>query len=87
MEIKINKEIHSYKETVYFGLTARQLICSLLAAGTAVGLYFVALRGIRPRDAGIKLTLVNRQLNRQEFSRNLLMVYRQDGRQLYAPRI
>ena len=34
MEIKINKEIHSYKETVYFGLTARQLICSLLAVGT-----------------------------------------------------
>ena len=38
MEIKINKEIRSYKETVYFGLTARQLICSLLAVGTAVGL-------------------------------------------------
>lgn len=34
MEIKINKEIRSYKETVYFGLTARQLICSLLAVGT-----------------------------------------------------
>ena len=33
-----------------------------------------------PIDAGIKLTLVNRQLNRQEFSRNLLMAYRQDGR-------
>ena len=28
-----------------------------------------------PIDAGIKLTLVNRQLNRQEFSRNLLMDY------------
>lgn len=26
MEIKINKEIRSYKETVYFGLTARQLM-------------------------------------------------------------
>ena len=36
MEIKINKEIRSYKETVYFGLTARQLICSLLAVGTAM---------------------------------------------------
>lgn len=35
MEIKINKEIRSYKETVYFGLTARQLICSLLVVGTA----------------------------------------------------
>ena len=45
MEIKINKEIRNYKETVYFGLTARQLICSLLAVGTAVGLSF-ALRGV-----------------------------------------
>lgn len=36
MEIKINKEIRSYKETVCFGLTARQLICSLLAVGTAM---------------------------------------------------
>ena len=36
---KINKEIRAYKETVYFGLTARQLICSLLAVGTAVGLH------------------------------------------------
>ena len=33
-----------------------------------------------PIDAGIKLTLVNRQLNRQEFSQNLLMTYRKDGR-------
>ena len=49
MEIKINKEICSYKETVYFGLTARQLICSLLAMGTAVGLYF-ALRGVLDRE-------------------------------------
>ena len=49
MEIKINKEIRSYKETVYFGLTARQLVCSLLAVGTAVGLYF-ALRGVLDRE-------------------------------------
>ena len=49
MEIKINKEIRSYKETVYFGLTARQLVCSLLAVGTAVGMYF-ALRGVLDRE-------------------------------------
>ena len=35
MEIKINKEIRAYKETVYFGLTARQLICSLCIVGAA----------------------------------------------------
>lgn len=49
MEIKINKEIRAYKETVYFGLTARQLICSLLAVGAAAGLYF-ALRGVLGRE-------------------------------------
>lgn len=52
MEIKINKEIRSYKETVYFGLTARQLICSLLAVGTAVGCTSPCGR-VRPRDAGV----------------------------------
>ena len=41
--------VRSYKETVYFGLTARQLVCSLLAVGTAVGLYF-ALRGVLDRE-------------------------------------
>ena len=48
MEIKINKEIRSYKETVYFGLTARQLICSLLAVGTAVGRSHTGLASRRP---------------------------------------
>ena len=65
MEIKINKEIRSYKETVYFGLTVRQLICSLLAVGTAVGLHF-ALRGVLDREtlagcASLALRLWRRQ--------------------------
>ena len=35
MEIKINKEIRSYKETVYFGLTgSRQDLCAKLFAGS-----------------------------------------------------
>lgn len=41
MEIKVNKEIRSYQETVYFGLTLRQLICSVLAVAIAVGAYFL----------------------------------------------
>lgn len=41
MEIKINKEIRHYQESVIMGLTARQLICSLLAIAVAVGLYFL----------------------------------------------
>lgn len=41
MEIKINKEIRHYQESVIMGLTARQLICSILAILIAVGLYFL----------------------------------------------
>ena len=40
MEIKINKEIRNYKETIFFGLSMRQFICAVLAVGVAVGLYF-----------------------------------------------
>ena len=41
MEIKINKEIRAYRETLFFGLSMRQFVCSALAAGVAVGLYFL----------------------------------------------
>lgn len=41
MEVKINKEIRDYTESVYFGLSLRQFIFSILACGMAVGLYFV----------------------------------------------
>ena len=40
MEIKINKEIRAYRETLFFGLSVRQFVCSILAVGVAVGLYF-----------------------------------------------
>lgn len=40
MEIKINKEIREYSESVYFGLSMRQLIFAFLACGAAVGIYF-----------------------------------------------
>ena len=29
MEIKINKEIRAYRETLFFGLSVRQFICSV----------------------------------------------------------
>ena len=45
MEIKINKEIRNYKETIFFGLSLRQFICSVLAVGAAVALY-LCLHGI-----------------------------------------
>ena len=44
MEVKINKEIRNYTESMFFGLSLRQFIFSLLAVGVAVGLYFL-LRG------------------------------------------
>ena len=40
MEIKINKEIKEYTETMFFGLSVRQFIFALLACGAAVGIYF-----------------------------------------------
>jgi len=40
MEVKINKEIRSYTEAMFFGLSLRQCMFSALAIGTAVLLYF-----------------------------------------------
>ena len=44
MEVKINKEIRNYTESMFFGLSMRQFIFSVLACGVAVGLFFL-LRG------------------------------------------
>ncbi len=41
MEVKINREIRNYTESMFFGLSMRQFIFSALAAGVAVALYFV----------------------------------------------
>ena len=41
MEIKINKEIRNYKESMFFGLSLRQFIFSMLACVVAVILFFV----------------------------------------------
>ena len=41
MEVKINKDIRTYSESVFFGLSLRQCIFSVLAIAVAVGLYFV----------------------------------------------
>ena len=41
MEVKINKEIRNYTESMYFGLNLRQCIFSFLAIGVAVGLFFL----------------------------------------------
>ena len=41
MEVKINKEIQSYSESLFFGLSLRQCGFSLAAVLVAVGLYFL----------------------------------------------
>lgn len=44
MEVKINREIRNYTESMFFGLSLRQLAFSLLAVVVAIGLYF----GLKP---------------------------------------
>ena len=39
MEIKIPKEVRKHKETIFFGLSARQFLCGAAAVGLAVGVY------------------------------------------------
>ena len=41
MEVKINREIRNYTESMFFGLSMRQFIFSALAAGIAVAFYFL----------------------------------------------
>ena len=41
MEVKINREIRDYTESMFFGLAPRQFFFSLVACGVAVGLYFL----------------------------------------------
>lgn len=41
MEVKINREIRNYTESMFFGLSMRQFIFSFLAILVAVGLYFL----------------------------------------------
>lgn len=39
MEVKIPKEVRQHKETIFFGLSARQFFCAVLAVGLAVVIY------------------------------------------------
>ena len=45
MEIKINREIRDYTESMFYGLSLRQSAFSLLALVVAVGLYFTLKPG------------------------------------------
>ena len=41
MEVKINREIREYSESMFMGLSLRQFAFSICACGVAVGLYFL----------------------------------------------
>ena len=45
IEVRINKEVRDYQESLFFGLSLRQLIFALLAVAVAVGVHF-GLRGV-----------------------------------------
>jgi len=40
MEIKIPREVRNYHESIFFGLSFRQFVCSVVAIGIAVIAYF-----------------------------------------------
>lgn len=40
MQVKINKEIRNYTESIFFGLSLRQCFFSIIAILVAVGIYF-----------------------------------------------
>jgi hypothetical protein len=40
MEVKVPKEVRKYHESIVFGLSMRQFICSAIAVGIAVIAYF-----------------------------------------------
>lgn len=41
LEVKVNKEIRDYTESMFFGLSMRQFVFSFLACSAAVGSYFL----------------------------------------------
>ena len=84
MEIKINKEIRAYRETLFFGLSMRQFVCSVLAVGVAVTLYF-SLSRVLDRETVSWVCIVGAapvaaagffQYNGMDLERFLLAVFR-----------
>lgn len=52
IEIKINKEVRDYQESIFFGLSLRQFICSAMAIAVAVLLYFLLGRILGSGEVG-----------------------------------
>lgn len=43
MQLKINKEIKDYTESIFFGLNMRQCVFSVVASLVAIGIYFLSI--------------------------------------------
>ena len=57
IEVKIPKEIRAHRETIFFGLSARQFICAVLAVGLAAGIY-LGLGNVIGKEAASWLCLL-----------------------------
>lgn len=51
MEVRINKEVRDYTESIFMGLSIRQFICSIIACIVAVIIYFCYINKL-----GVELT-------------------------------
>lgn len=52
MEVKIPKEVRQHKESIFFGLSARQFFCSLCAVVIAAAAYLILRVHIGQDNAG-----------------------------------
>ena len=41
LEIKINREVKNYKESIFFGMSLRQFVCVVISCVFAVMIYFM----------------------------------------------
>lgn len=58
MEIKVNEEIRNIKETFLLGLSLRQMIWSVIAILSAVGMYFLIGNVINQRETTIIICMI-----------------------------
>ena len=56
IEVKIPKEIRQYKESIFFGLSARQFFCSVIAVLIAAGVYLLLGKVIGKESASSPTT-------------------------------
>ena len=57
IEVKIPKEIRAHRETIFFGLSARQFLSAVLAVGLAAGIY-LGLGNVIGKEAASWLCLL-----------------------------